>query len=90
MADKKTEEKVKLRRIIEGSVTNIIDDKTVKVRVERKYPHPKYGKIIKKHKAYIAHNTNTDINIGDIVTIGEVKPISKRKTWEIINKQESK
>ena len=87
----KKNQKIKLRKIMGGIVTNIIDEKTFKVRVERKFPHPKYGKIIKKHKNYIVHNEkNEKLEKGELVTIGEITPISKRKVWGLINKQKSK
>lgn len=83
---KKIEETKKLRRVIDGKVSNIIDASTIKVKVERKFPHPKYGKIIMRHKSYIVDTNGIEVNLGDVVTFGEVKPISKRKTWQIINK----
>ncbi len=91
MAAKKTETKTKLRRIMDATVVNVIDETTVKVKVERKFPHPKYGKIIKEHKTYLANKAaKSELNKGDSVQIGEIKPISRRKTWEILTKTEKK
>ncbi|HEX9804458.1 MAG TPA: 30S ribosomal protein S17, partial [Candidatus Dojkabacteria bacterium] len=58
---------------------------SVRVKVETKKPHPMYGKIIKSHKSYIAHDEENKCQIGDIVEIQEVRPISKRKSWMVIN-----
>ncbi|MCA9387298.1 30S ribosomal protein S17 [Candidatus Dojkabacteria bacterium] len=87
----KTEEKNTLRRIMDGVVVSISDPKTAKVKIETKFPHPKYGKIIKSHKSYLAHiSEGLEVQAGDMVSIGEIRPLSKNKTWEIINKVEDK
>lgn len=87
----KTQDKNKkvavLRRTLSGVVVKVTDSTTVKVRVERKFPHSKYSKIVKNHKNYISYKKpSLEIEKGDFVTIGEIKPMSKRKTWEIISK----
>lgn len=86
-----TDEKKSLRRVLTAEVLNVSNSVTVKVKVERKFPHPKYMKIIKTHKSYLAH-ISEDITVekGDIVLIGEIKPISKRKKWAILEKIENK
>lgn len=91
MANTVQDKKVSLRRVMDGIVVSIVDATTAKVRVERKFPHPKYGKIIKNHKKYLVNkNAETEIAVGDVVIIGEIKPVSKNKTWEVINKLETK
>lgn len=81
---KKTVDK-KLRKTLEGYVTGIVDENTVKVQIERKFAHKKYGKIIKTHKRYLVHkSSDTKVDLKDFVRIGEIKPISKRKSWEIL------
>lgn len=85
---KKAEEKeVKksIKRILTGKVVKLSGEKTIKVRVERKYPHKKYGRIIKEHKNYLVHNEdNTKVKIGDVVSIQSVRPISKLKSWTLV------
>jgi small subunit ribosomal protein S17 len=76
----------KLQRTLSGVVVKVSDPTSVKVRVERKFPHSKYSKIVKKHKSYIAYKSpEMELEKGDFVIIGEIKPMSKRKTWEIIS-----
>ncbi|GAA4040882.1 30S ribosomal protein S17 [Parerythrobacter jejuensis] len=74
------------KRILIGSVTSDKTDKTVTVKVERKVKHPLYGKIIRRSKKYHAHDENNDYKLGDIVRIEETKPISKTKTWAVIDR----
>ena len=61
-------------------------DKTVVVLVERRVPHPLYGKIIRRSKKYHAHDEGNVIREGDIVRIEECAPISKLKTWRVIER----
>ncbi len=75
------------KREIEGVVTGNKMNKTVKVRVDSVEAHPVYKKIIKRKKVYFAH-TEKELNIGDIVTIRESRPYSKKVKWLVINKGE--
>lgn len=79
-------EKKTLKRRIAGKVTKLSGTNTLKVEVETKYQHPKYGKIIKTHKSYLVHNNGElgDVVVGNLVTIEEVKPISKLKRWLLV------
>jgi small subunit ribosomal protein S17 len=61
-------------------------DKTVTVLVERKVKHPLYGKIIRRSKKYHAHDEANAFHPGDVVRIEECRPISKRKTWLVIER----
>lgn len=72
------------KREFQGAVVSDVSDKTVVVEVERRIRHPLYKKIIKKTKKYIAHDEKNQYKIGDVVTIQECRPISKRKTWVVI------
>ena len=56
------------------------------VKVQRKFRHPFYGKVISRSKKYHAHDEKNKYKIGDIVKIIESKPISKLKTWEVLEK----
>lgn len=76
----------KSKRKLTGKIIKLSSDKTVKVRIEKKFPHPKYGKIIKEHKNYLVHNEIEGLNVNDKVEIEETKPISKSKTWKLIRK----
>ncbi len=73
------------KRILIGTVTSDKTDKTVTVKVERKVKHPLYGKIIRRSKKYHAHDEENAYQLGDTVRIEETKPISKTKTWKVID-----
>lgn len=72
------------RRVLEGTVTSDKMDKTITVRVERRYMHPVYKKYIRKSTKYAAHDENGTFSIGDKVQIIECSPISKRKRWTVL------
>lgn len=72
------------KRILQGVVVSDKMDKTVVVNVERRTQHPLYKKFIRRSKKYVAHDENNNCKEGDIVQIQECRPISKRKTWEVI------
>jgi len=74
------------KRILIGTVTSDKTDKTVTVLVERKVKHPLYGKIIRRSKKYHAHDEKNEFTLGDVVRIEETKPISKTKTWQVIDR----
>ena len=74
------------RRVLTGRVTSDKMDKTITVLVERRIMHPLYKKFIKRSKKYAAHDELNVCKEGDIVRIEECRPISKRKTWLLIER----
>ena len=74
------------KRILIGTVVSDKTDKTVVVRVERKVKHPMYGKIIRRSKKYHAHDDANEYVVGDQVRIEETRPISKTKSWRVIDR----
>jgi small subunit ribosomal protein S17 len=74
------------KRILKGTVTSTKNNKTIVVEVVRKFTHPFYGKVIKRSKKYHAHDEKNNYKEGDLVSIIECKPISKKKTWEVMVK----
>ena len=74
------------KRVLTGTVVSDKGDKTVVVRVERRVKHPLYGKIIKLSKKYHAHDEGNAFNIGEQVRIQECAPISKLKTWTVLDR----
>lgn len=74
------------KRILTGTVVSDKGDKTVVVKVERKVKHPLYGKIIRRSKKYHAHDEDNSFKAGETVRIEETKPISKLKTWKVLDK----
>ena len=73
------------KRILVGTVTSDKTDKTVTVLVERKVKHPLYGKIIRRSKKYHAHDEDNAFKLGDTVRIEETRPISKTKSWRVLD-----
>jgi small subunit ribosomal protein S17 len=74
------------KRVLQGTVVSDKTDKTVVVLVERQVPHPLYGKIIRRSKKYHAHDEANTIKAGDVVRIEECAPVSKLKTWRVLDK----
>ena len=74
------------KRILVGTVVSDKTDKTVTVKVERKVKHPLYGKIIRRSKKYHAHDEGNEYKPGDTVRIEETRPISKTKTWKVLDR----
>ena len=74
------------KRILIGTVVSDKTDKTVTVLVERKVKHPLYGKIIRRSKKYHAHDAENAYKTGETVRIEETRPISKTKTWQVIER----
>jgi len=80
-----TEEKKKGKRTLTGRVVSDKMDKTVSVAVERLIKHPVYGKYIRRTTKVLAHDASNECKPGDRVTISECKPISKNKSWAVVN-----
>ena len=74
------------RRVLTGRVTSDKMDKTVTVLVDRRVMHPLYKKFIRRSKKYAAHDEANACKVGDAVRIEECRPISKRKTWLVVER----
>jgi small subunit ribosomal protein S17 len=74
------------KRVLTGTVVSDKAEKTVVVRVERRVKHPLYGKIIKLSKKYHAHDAANEFHVGEIVRIEECAPVSKLKTWKVVDR----
>lgn len=74
------------RRVLTGRVTSDKQDKTITVLVERRVIHPLYKKFIRRSKSYAAHDEQNVCKVGDQVRIEECRPISKRKTWLLVER----
>jgi small subunit ribosomal protein S17 len=74
------------RRVLTGRVTSDKMDKTITVLVDRRVMHPLYKKFIRKSKKYAAHDEHNQCNVGDTVRIVECPPLSKRKTWTLVER----
>ena len=73
-----------------GVVVSSKMQKTVVVRVERRFTHPVFKKTIRRSKKYYAHDENNEFKIGDIVWIEEHRPISKLKRWAVVRGEKKK
>jgi len=71
------------RKTLMGVVVSDVNDKTVVIKVERRFPHPKYGKMVRKSKRFMAHDKDNSCTIGDKVRITESRPLSKLKRWRV-------
>ena len=73
------------KRVLQGVVVSDKQDKTVVVKVERRFTHPVMKKTVRRTKNYHAHDENNVAKIGDQVSIEESKPLSKLKTWVLVD-----
>lgn len=76
-------EQVASKKKLSGTVVSDVSEKTAVVKVVRKYKHPMYSKFIQKSKKYHVHDEKNELKVGDMVTIVESRPYSKKKRWEI-------
>lgn len=73
-----------LNKIRIGVVASNKMEKTITVLIERKLKHPIYGKFVKKSKKFFAHDEKNECQIGDTVKITETRPLSKNKSWRLV------
>jgi small subunit ribosomal protein S17 len=71
------------KRMLQGIVVSDKQNKTVVVRVERRFTHPVLKKTVRRSKKYYAHDETNEFSTGDVVWIEEHKPISKLKRWAV-------
>ena len=74
------------KRILQGTVVSDKNKKTVVVKVERRFTHPVMGKTVRRSKNYHAHDEKGEYKAGDVVRIQECRPLSKLKTWEVLER----
>ena len=79
------EGKEKVVRSLTGKVVSDKMDKTITVLVERRVKHPVYGKYITRSSKLHAHDEKNECKMGDTVTISETRPLSKTKSWALVN-----
>lgn len=72
-------------RTVSGRVVSNKMDKTITVLIERREKHPVYGKYVTKSSRVHAHDEANECNEGDWVTVKEVRPLSKTKTWSLVS-----
>ncbi len=72
------------KRSLQGVVVSDKQNKTLVVRVERRFTHPLFKKTVRRSKKYYAHDENNEFKVGDVVWIEEHRPISKLKRWAVV------
>lgn len=82
-------DQAKTDRVLTGRVVSNKMDKTITVNIERKIKHPLYGKFIKRSTKFHAHDEENKCSEGDLVTIQECKPFSKKKKFQLVDIVES-
>jgi small subunit ribosomal protein S17 len=75
------------KRQLQGTVVSDKNDKTIVVKVERRFTHPVLKKTVRRTKNYQAHDGENRFKVGDIVLIEESRPISKSKRWVVVGEQ---
>ncbi len=83
-AAESTAQTEKVQRSLTGSVTSAAMDKSVTVTIERRIKHPVYGKYIRRSTKLHVHDENNECNKGDIVVIEQCRPMSKTKSWRLV------
>jgi small subunit ribosomal protein S17 len=72
------------KRTLQGVVVSDKQDKTIVVRVERRFTHPMMKKTVRRSKKFYAHDENNEYSVGDVVWIEEHRPISRLKRWAVV------
>lgn len=75
---------LKMSKEITGTVVSDKMNKTIVVEMSRVTQHPRYGKRLRRHKKFLAHDEKGQAKVGGIVVIRETRPLSKRKKWELV------
>lgn len=74
----------KKSKILTGVAVSKTGDKSIKVAIDYKVKHPRYGKYMKRRTTLIVHDEHNKAGVGDIVEIAECRPMSKRKSWRFV------
>ncbi|MEK7322611.1 MAG: 30S ribosomal protein S17 [Pseudomonadota bacterium] len=78
-------EQQKAMRTLTGRVVSDKMNKTITVLIERKVPHPVYGKYVRRSTKIHAHDENNECKAGDLVIITQCRPLAKTKAWRLVN-----
>jgi len=78
------------KRMLQGVIVSDKQDKTVVVRVERRFTHPVMKKTVRRSKKYYAHDEGNQLKVGDVVWIQENRPLSKLKRWQVVQSEKKR
>jgi small subunit ribosomal protein S17 len=73
-----------MRKVRQGVVVSTKMDKTIVVELERRYPHPRYERIVRRNSKIMVHDENGEAGAGDVVRVMETRPLSKNKRWRLV------
>ena len=73
-----------IRKERTGEVISDKMNKTIVVRVERRFQHPRFKKVVTSFKKFYAHDEKNEAKVGDVVLIAETRPLSKTKSWRLV------
>jgi len=73
-----------VKKILQGRVVSNRMQKTLRVEVERRFLHPIYKKTVRRSKDFLAHDETSQAGVGDLVEIGETRPLSRLKRWRLL------
>lgn len=73
-----------MRKVLVGTVKSDKREKTLRVEIERRMRHPKYGKIIRRKTVCQVHDESGIAKVGDLVEIEECPPVSRTKRWRLV------
>lgn len=71
-------------KTVKGIVTSNSGDKSIRVTIDYKVKHPKYGKYVKRHMKLGVHDELNACSVGDLVEITKCRPVSKSKSWRVV------
>jgi small subunit ribosomal protein S17 len=77
------------KRVLTGVVVSDKNDKTVTVKIERRFTHPLFKKVVRRTKNYHAHDEKTEFKVGEKVSIEECAPISRHKRWVVLPREQA-
>ena len=77
------------KRVLNGVVVSDKSDKTVVVKVERRFTHPLFKKVVRRSKKYKAHDEKNEFKVGEKVWIEECAPISRHKRWTVLPREQA-
>ena len=77
------------KRVLTGVVVSDKNDKTVTVKIERRFTHPLFKKVVRRTKNYHAHDEKNEFKVGETVSIEECAPISRHKRWVVLPREQA-
>ncbi len=85
MAEETKTSEIKVRKVRRGKVVSKSGNKSIVVEVERRKKHPLYGKVVRSRRKFHVHDENNKAELGNKVTITECRPVSRLKSWRLVD-----